>query len=109
MTEESNRNIILSFPGLEDAPESFVNKIMSDRSLNGADRYKSNDKIVNLCAADLYAFMANNSDFSESKLSVKYSRETFIRTAKNLYCENGEIHKVKALNIKAIGKAKTTH
>ena len=109
MTEEINRNIILSFPGLEDTPERFVNKIMSDRSLNGEDIYKPNDKIVNLCAADLYVFMGNNSDFSESKLSIKYSRDTFIRTAKNLYSENGETSKAKALGVKMIGQAKTTH
>lgn len=109
MTEASNRDVILSFPGLEDTPENFVNKIMSDRRLNGAEIYKPNNKIVNLCAADLYVFMGNNSDFSESKLSVKYSRDTFIRTAKNLYTENGEISKAKSLKIKVVGQAKTTH
>ena len=109
MAVESNRDTILSFPGLEDTPKCFVDKIMSDRSLNGADSYKPNDKIVNLCAADLYVFMSNNSDFSESKLTVKYSRDAFIRTAKNLYSENGEINRAKALKVKIVGEAKTTH
>lgn len=106
---KTNKEIILSHPGLEDTPDSFVEKIMLDRSVAGTEEYNSNDKNIALCAADLYLFMANSPDFTDSKLSMTYSRDAFIKTAKRLYIENGEAQKANSLTVKIIGRAKTTH
>lgn len=87
---DTNKDIIRSFPGLEDTPEKFVGKIMSDRSVNGAALYQPKDRLINLCVADLYVFMANANDFTENKLSVTFSRANFMQTAIQLYRDNGE-------------------
>lgn len=109
----NNKETILSFPGIEDTPEKFVEKIMGDRSIDGTATYISGDNLVNLCTADLYVFMANANDFTENKLSMTYSRDQFLNTAKRLYRENGEPEKAEALDVKKKkplfrGKAKYT-
>jgi len=99
---------ILSFPGLSDFPD-FLEKVLVDRSLNGAEDYTLSAKQqVDLAAADMYRFVVNSYDFTENKLSIKLSREDMRRSSIELYCEYGEYDKVKLLSNKVIvprGKA----
>lgn len=105
---------ILSFPGLEDTSPVFVNRALRLRRLKAEDESTlENDKEVNLVAADIYVAMANANDFTENKLSVAYSRDQFIKTASQLYKDNGEPEKAVALNapkkkISYTGRAKST-
>lgn len=107
------RDTILSFPGLDDS-ERYLDKVLTDRSLDGAAAYtKEKGEIVNLCAADLYAVVGNNPDFTENKLSVTWSSVDFKSAAARLYRENGEPEKADALlpkkkSIYLTGKAKYT-
>jgi len=90
---------ILSFPGLEDTSANFLTKVLTVRSISGAGTYSDEvDTKVNLCAADLYAFVGNRPDFSENKLSETYPRSYYISTARSLYNANGEPEKASALN-----------
>lgn len=84
------KETILSFPGIGDL-EAFAEKIMTDRQIDGSKAYDSSlREKINLCAADLYVFGVNQADFSEGRLSIKYSRRSFVKMAKKLYFENGE-------------------
>lgn len=86
------KEAILSYPGLSDIDDNFVEKIMADRSLTGADTYSSSTHTttVALAAADLYVAVANSPDFSEGKLSVKHARAQLLSYARQLYRDNGE-------------------
>lgn len=111
---DSVRDTILSFPGLADASEKFVNRILKLRKLEGDAEYTvDEDSTICLAAADIYVAMASSNDFTENKLSITYSREQFIESAKRLYNENGEPEKAAKLgssNKKPSfkGKAKST-
>jgi len=88
---------ILSFPGLEDGSD-FLEKVLVDRSLTGADNYTVSEKRqVELAAADMYSFFVNSYDFTENKLEVKYPRKHFRETAVRLYRANGEPENANAL------------
>lgn len=102
------KETLLSFPGLEDVSGIFIEKILLSRGLTAMAEYTlEQEKQVNLAVADLYTFMANANDFTESKLSKTYSRDSFLRTVKQLYRENGEPEKAKSLEKKIVivGKA----
>lgn len=100
------KEAILSFPGLSDVSDNFVEKILTDRYLTGAASYTADDAVdVNLCAADLYVMVANAPDFSEGRLSVTMQRGEIIRSAKRLYRENGESEKADKLDITADAKS----
>lgn len=107
------RDTILSFPGLDDS-DRYLDKVLTDRSLDGAAAYtKEEGKTVNLCAADLYAVVGNNPDFTENKLSITWSSVDYLKTAARLYRENGEPEKANAIlpakkPIRLTGKAKYT-
>lgn len=102
---------ILSFPGLEDTAEAFLEKTLLCRSLKGSAEYSPEiDKQVNLTAADIYASMVNANDFTEGKMTKAYSRDQFLSSAKRLYIDNGEPEKAAKLQvaqkkISIIGKA----
>ena len=100
------KEAILSFPGLSDVSDNFIEKILTDRSLSGAASYTSSDKEdVGLCAADLYVAVATAPDFSEGRLSITMQRGEMIRSAKRLYRENGEGEKADKLDITADAKS----
>jgi hypothetical protein len=69
------KQAILSFPGLSDIEDNFIEKLMLDRSLSGAVEYSvSKKKDVDLCAADCYTHILNSPDFQEGGLSITLSR-----------------------------------
>lgn len=97
---------ILSFPGLSDVSDDFVEKILTDRSLTGSASYTSDDaEDVALCVADMYIMIANSPDFSEGRLSVKIPRGQMIQSAKKLYRENGEPEKADKLEATATARS----
>jgi len=83
---------IQSFPGLEDVPENYLTKVLTDRSVSdGTASYTLSHKAtVGLCAADLYTAIVASPDFSEGKFSLKYSRGYLLSMARSLYMNNGE-------------------
>lgn len=94
------RDTILSFPGL-DATDCFLNKVLTDRSLNGADPYTlERGKTVNLAAADMYRFIGGLPDYTEYKQSESYPRSWYNEMAKSLYIENGEPEKANLIGKK---------
>jgi hypothetical protein len=100
------KEAILSFPGLSDVSDNFIEKILTDRSLTGSASYTSSDKEnVGLCAADLYVMVANAPDFSEGRLSVTMQRGEMIRSAKRLYRNNGESENADKLDITVDAKS----
>lgn len=93
------KQAILSFPGLSDIQDNFIEKILVDRSVTGSADYTSSlSGTVALCAADLYMFIVNNPDITEGDLSIKKSAE-LKATAKRLYRENGEPEKAARLEV----------
>lgn len=85
------KEAILSFPGLSDVPDDFVEKVMTDRSVTGTASYTTDEKAdVELCAADLYMALVTSPDFSEGNLSIKMSRGYMLSMASSLYLNNGE-------------------
>ena len=100
---------ILACPGLADIDDSLLNRILIARSLNmAAEATSENIKEVNLATADLYIWMINTPDFTESKLSITYPRSFWINTAKQLYRENGEADKANNIGIRLTGRARNT-
>lgn len=98
---------ILSFPGLENGND-FLEKVLIDRSLDGAVIYTVSEKQqVNLAAADMYTFFVNHYDFTENKLSIQFPRKYMRDTAAMLYRENGEPEKAASLfrRFRITGKA----
>ena len=93
------KQAILSFPGLSDISDAFIEKLMLDRSLNGADEYSALSKsTVELCAADCYSFMVNSPDFTEGSLSITMNKGELKKTAAKLYRQNGESEKADSLS-----------
>lgn len=85
------KQAIQSFPGLTDIPDNFLEKLMLDRALNGAQEYAASLKgVTELCAADAMMFMLNSPDFSEGGLSITLKRGEMKRSAAALYRANGE-------------------
>ncbi|NLN36044.1 MAG: hypothetical protein GX157_08665 [Candidatus Cloacimonetes bacterium] len=100
---------ILSFPGLYDFPLGFLPVILKGRSLNGAaDSDDIEVEKIELAIADTLVYAVNMPDFTENKLSVKYSRSHYISTARSLYLKNGEPGKAASIGNKIsvpVGKA----
>ncbi|GHV48045.1 hypothetical protein FACS1894181_02840 [Bacteroidia bacterium] len=89
----SVRETLLSYPGLADAG-GFLEKVLTDRSLQGGSEYTvSISSQVSLAAADMYRFIGGLPDFTEYKLSESYPRAWYNSMAKSLYIENGEPEK----------------
>lgn len=87
------KDTLLSFPGL-DAADSFLDKVLMDRSLNGSDPYtRELSAVVNLAAADIYRFIGGLADYTEYRQSESYPRDWYNDMAKSLYRENGEPEK----------------
>jgi len=85
------KQAILSFPGLSDIPDNFIEKLMLDRSLSGVAEYSVSLKgETELCAADCYMFLLNSPDFTEGGLSITLKRNEMKSTAIRLYTLNGE-------------------
>lgn len=98
------KQAILSFPGLSDISDNFIEKIMVDRSVTGSADYASSlSSTVALCAADCYMFIVNNPNFTEGDLSIQKSAE-LKATAKRLYRENGEPEKAAKLEVSGISR-----
>lgn len=99
------KQAILSFPGLSDIKDNFIEKLLVDRALTGSvDYVASMSGDVALCAADCYMYLVNNPDFSEGDLSITMSRGQMIKTAKQLYRENGEPEKAAKLEVSGISR-----
>jgi len=102
------RETILLFPGLAEC-KSYIDKVLTDRSIIGADSYSVDMKVVaNLVAADLYLMVGGLPDFTESGISKAYPRTWYNETARRLYRENGEPEKAETIGKQIIiprGKA----
>lgn len=104
------KQAILSFPGLSDITDNFIDKLILDRSLTGATEYSASLKAsVELCAADCYMYMLNAPDFSEGGLSIALSRANMKRTAVKLYLENGEYENASKAGDEVSAKSRTNH
>lgn len=91
------RETILTYPGIEEG-DSYLDTVLVDRSLAGADNYTADQKqSVQLAVADVYAFLGGLPDFTENKLSISYPRSWYTQKAKELYIANGEPEKANAL------------
>lgn len=91
------RDTILTYPGIEEG-DSYLDTVLVDRSLAGADNYTADQKqSVQLAVADVYAFLGGLPDFTENKLSISYPRSWYTQKAKELYNANGEPEKANAL------------
>lgn len=100
---------ILACPGLSDVDDSLLTRVLIARSLNdAADATPENSKEINLATADLYVWVVNSPDFSESKLSMTFPRQHWINTAKRLYRENGEPEKANRIGVRLTGRARNT-
>lgn len=76
--------------GIE-VPDNLYTKVLLDRAETGGNTYAATDKvIIELCLADIYMAVANNVDFGEGSLNMKYDRAQLIRMAKEIYRKNGE-------------------
>lgn len=109
------RETILSYPGLSDCETYLDNVVLQNRSVIGVEEYNPDihKKQTALCAADLYAVVGNNPDFTENKLSITWSSVDYLKTAARLYREHGEPEKANAIlplkkPIRLTGKAKYT-
>lgn len=109
------RETILSYPGLSDCEAYLDNVVLQNRSVIGAEEYSPgiHKKQIALCAADLYAVVGNNPDFTENKLSILWSTVDYLKIAARLYRENGEPERADELvpkkrTIRLTGKAKYT-
>jgi len=102
------KEAILSYPGLSEIPDDYIEKVLIDRALDGTVDYTlSLGNTVGLCVADCLVAMITSPDFSESKLSMKYPRGYLRSMAISLYEENGESSKASKLKV-GKGNAKTT-
>jgi len=83
---------IRSFPGLDDVPENYLTKVLTDRSVTDGtvDYTLSLKATAELCAADCYMAIVASPDFSEGKYSQKMSRGYMMSQAQSLYANNGE-------------------
>ncbi len=106
------KETILSFQGLEDTEDAFINRILALRDLEGDANYTADkDDKVCLAAADCYMDAYNSPDFTENKLSKTYPRSYFRKTAIQLYKSNGEPEKATSLmnaNAPLRGKASSS-
>ena len=71
--------------------DDLYTKVLLDRAETGGDTYAATDKdTIDLCLADIYTAVANNVDFGEGSLNMKYDRAQLIRMANKIYRKNGE-------------------
>ena len=101
------RETILEYPSIEDM-EGFLDKVVFiKRGITPeAECTTESMKQVGLCVADMYTMIVNSPDFSENKLSITHPRSFYIRTAKQLYIENGEPEKAAKLGKRIIIKGR---
>lgn len=92
------RETILAYPGL-DGSEEFLDKvILPGRGLTGKeDSVTVDSSRQKLIAADLYAMVGGNPDFTENKLSITYPRSWYDSMARRLYREGGEPEKAESV------------
>ncbi len=89
---------ILSFPGLAEFPPAYLDNLLAARSLSGADAAGDIEaRAINLAIADALVMAVNLPDFTENKLAIKYPRNYFISTARQIYALNGEPEKANSL------------
>lgn len=92
------KDVIQNSPGVVDVSVTFLEKILIDRSVNGAIDYDSSHSgNVELCLADLYYWQLVNPDFSEGKLSIKYDKVAMLNFCTMIYQKNGETDKLTEL------------
>ena len=76
--------------GIE-VPENLYTKVLLDRAVSDIGTYAAIDKTdIELCLADIYMAVANNVDFGEGSLNMKYDRAQLIRMANKIYRKNDE-------------------
>lgn len=76
--------------GIE-VPTDLYTKVLLDRAVTGSGTYAKKDKdTIELCLADIYMAAANNVDYGEGSLNVKFDRAQLIRMANKIYRKNGE-------------------
>lgn len=103
------KETIVSFQGLEDIPDAFINRVLALRDLEGDANYAiDKDTQVCLAAADCYVNMYNAYDFTENKLQISYPRDNFRKTAIRLYRDNGEPEKAFPLMPVQVKRGKAT-
>lgn len=92
------RETILAYPGLDDS-EDFLDKVvLPGRGLTGEEDSTAIDASrQKLIAADLYAMVGGNADFTENKLSITRPRAWYEATARRLYREGGEPEKAELI------------
>lgn len=92
------RETILAYPGLGDC-EDFLDKVvLPGRGLTGEEDSATIDSSrQKLIAADLYAMVGGNPDFTENKLSITYPRTWYDSMARRLYREGGEPEKAESV------------
>lgn len=102
------KETILSFQGLEDIPDAFINRVLALRDLEGDANYSvDKDTQVCLAAADCYQNMYNAYDFTENKLQIAFPRDNFRKTAIKLYRDNGEPERAFSLMPAQVKKGKS--
>jgi hypothetical protein len=100
---------ILSFPGLSDFPEAYLETLLADRSLAGMGAASNAEKrAINLAIADALVFAVNMPDWKDNKVSQSYPRNYFINTARMLYASNGERNKANSL-VKRVPRGRATN
>lgn len=85
------KDTILAYPGLADNEEFLEKVALPGRGLTGGEDSSGIDTSKQkLIAADIYAMVGGNPDFTENKLSMTYPRAWYDAMARRLYREGGE-------------------
>ncbi|MDA3918745.1 MAG: hypothetical protein PF690_17485 [Deltaproteobacteria bacterium] len=99
------KQAILSYSGLTDISDDFIEMILVDRAVDGSATYTSSMQTTrNLCTADCLMNMLIAPDTSEGDLSYKLERGKMEMRAKRLYRENGEPEKAAKLEVSGISR-----
>lgn len=69
---------------------SIFSKICTDRGLTSGTTYTSDyKKDVDLSIADVYFYYSGHPDFTEGKLSIKFTKGQLLRMRRKLYMKYG--------------------
>ena len=87
----TNKEAILSYSGVADAPDNFITIVSADRGVILGDTFlQANRSLIELCIADIYIQLVCQPDFSEGNLTIKISRAQMVSFARKIYRQNGE-------------------
>lgn len=92
------KDTILAYPGLSDSEDYLEKVALPGRGLTGEEDSSMIDtNKQKLIAADMYAMIGGNPDFTENKLSLTYPRAWYDAMAKRLFREGGEPEKAELI------------